>query len=208
MSSLLDYGINLDVVKPFGYIYQIIHIETQRCYIGMTTRDVETRILEHLSGQGSKTVLKDIVKFGISAFKFRILQYVYTNNLECIETQYIDQYNCIYPNGYNLRKNDPIEPNDDEIDYENIKIEAKFCYKRGIHNVFSVGEFTQSRAFQLLSNIKKFNKSTILLLKTKFKFRYYELRVDIHDSDDVYEKDGIYNIDLNYDIKNDCFETN
>ena len=73
-------------------------------YIGQTKRTVEQRLKEHATRPASCSILYNaITKYGIESFDTEIL--VETNNdmLNHYETLFINMYNTIEPNGYNIR---------------------------------------------------------------------------------------------------------
>ena len=76
-----------------------------------------------------------------------------------------------------MRLNAPILANDDEAK-TTFAIQAKFCFTNGIHRVFSVSEYTQSRGYQTLTNLKATHQTTMCRKKKKTKFSYFELKID------------------------------
>ena len=175
--SLSDYGINIVYPTIIGVIYKITNTETNKCYIGQTKRNPEIRFLEHLTGFGSQDLLKDIVINGISTFKFEILETIDNKmiDIDALEDTYIQTLNCLHPRGYNRRVNHSISANGEEINLNTIQIEAKYVFEANGMKVFSIGELSQSRAFQILTNIILQNTETQKLkLKQLFNFRYIE----------------------------------
>ena len=154
---------------------------------------------------GSKPLLVDIVKQGIASFKFEVLEVFYTDvDIDLIEDQYIEKYEALAPRGYNLRMNRLIEANGEEINLNNIEIQAKFVFKTETHKVFTVGEFSQCRSFQKLINIKHHTETTCIKQKKMFKFRYLELQIE---SNDDYVEGGVYKLNLKYKFTDDAFAT-
>jgi len=171
---------NIEVVMPdlVSYIYRITNTVSGKAYVGQT-KNIQQRIENHLQGKGSKPLLKDIVKQSIGDFKFEVLELVYGDrNVDALEDSYIDSLDCLHPRGYNLRVNATIVANDEEVDLNKICMQAKFCFKDKSDLVFSVGEFTQARAYQTLTNIQSNTETTKLKQKKKFGFSYIELKVN------------------------------
>ena len=147
-------------------------------------------------------MLIDITKHGVGKFTFEVLRCLYDEtNIEALEDEYIRVFNSLAPNGYNLRLNAQIEPNDADVE-TTFTIQAKFVFKNGIHKVFSVSEFSQSRAYQVLCNFEARYKSTMCRKKKKGKFRYFELKID---SNRDFEKGEVYDLNVKYDILEDYF---
>ena len=101
--SLTDYNITIENNDTKYYIYKITNVKLNKSYIGQT-KNIEQRILNHLSGHGSKPLLQDIVIHSVSNFKFEILAEIYDHADE-IEDSFMEIYNTLYPNGYNMRLN-------------------------------------------------------------------------------------------------------
>jgi len=82
-------------------IYKIQNKINGKIYIGKTIRDLNKRISEHLE---SKSYIGDALrKYGLECFDISIIDYAETREwLNDKEIEYINQYNCKHPNGYNL----------------------------------------------------------------------------------------------------------
>jgi len=206
MSLIKKYNINVempDTVTPSGYIYKITNTKNNKIYIGQT-KDYMRRITQHLEGNGSKPLLYDLIMGNIEDFKFEVLEIFYQNeDLDTIEDNYIQSFECLHPLGYNLRINKTIESNGDTIDLNSIEIQAKFCFdKNGGQKVFSVGEFTQSRAYQILTNIKANTETENITRKKLFKFNYLELKTT---TDEGFMEGQIYDLTVKYKFGVDLF---
>ena len=96
-----------------GVVYKIEHKESSKIYVGITTRDPEIRWKEHgkciPSRKGRSLINQAILKYGKEAFSYEVVAIAYIKALKWVESNYIDYYNCIAPNGYNLitRSNTP-----------------------------------------------------------------------------------------------------
>ena len=101
---------------------------------------------------------------------FEVLKCIYDEpHMDVLEDYYIKLFNTLHPRGYNLRLNKAIEPNDDEVK-TTFAIQAKFCFTNGIHKVFSVSEYTQSRGYQTLTNLKATHQTTMCRKRKKTSF--------------------------------------
>jgi group I intron endonuclease len=88
-----------------GYIYKITNISTKKSYVGQTTeQDVNDRWKDHLKkGSNCRQLKKSIQEYGKENFVFSIICICFDDDLNRFEIEYINRYNTIYPNGYNIR---------------------------------------------------------------------------------------------------------
>ena len=87
-----------------GYIYRIINKVTQQSYIGQTTQDLHERWRQHKKSQSNCRYLKSAFnKYGIDNFEFKLVCISFDDNLNDLEFYYINKYNSVVPNGYNLK---------------------------------------------------------------------------------------------------------
>lgn len=87
-----------------GYIYKITNKIDNKIYVGQTIRDVEERWKDHLKKGSNCRYLKSAInKYGINNFEFKLVCITFDNQLDDMEIKYIEQYNSLVPNGYNLR---------------------------------------------------------------------------------------------------------
>lgn len=85
-------------------VYKITNKINGKVYIGQTIRSLEVRLKQHLS-RGESLVSKAIKKYGLE--NFIIEQIDKANSIEDLnekEIYWIDYYNSISPNGYNISK--------------------------------------------------------------------------------------------------------
>ena len=83
-------------------IYKIINKINGKVYIGQTVRTFEERMGEHKRKHG-KGVDQAIDKYGENNFTYEIIDYA--DSLEALnelEIYYIQYFDCLVPNGYNL----------------------------------------------------------------------------------------------------------
>ena len=93
-----------------GYIYKIINIKNQKAYIGQTTKQRPTDrfsqhkyLATHPEQQKSISFLhRAMNKNGINNFNFKIIECVDNSLLDQREKYWINFYNTLVPNGYNL----------------------------------------------------------------------------------------------------------
>lgn len=88
----------------YGIVYKILNIKNGHIYIGITTTLLKNRWSSHKCESSTCTYLhKAIKKYGETAFIVEELASADSKeNLEFLETYFINFYNCIAPNGYNL----------------------------------------------------------------------------------------------------------
>lgn len=92
-----------------GYIYKITNIITGKCYIGETKKENPLlRWNEHKrkieKGIGCPALQDAVRKYGIDNFRFDVLIICFDEDRYKFEIEYIQKYNSISPNGYNLTK--------------------------------------------------------------------------------------------------------
>jgi len=87
-----------------GYIKNKIN---NKYYIGQTKRDYLKRINEHFSNSSSSKSLSAIHlainKYGIKSFEYNYIEKIDNNDLDEKEEHYINLYNSLSPNGYNMQ---------------------------------------------------------------------------------------------------------
>ena len=87
-----------------GYIYTITNKTDNKTYVGQTVRELDTRWKDHLKKGSNCRYLKSAInKYGVENFVFKLVCITFDNMLDDMEIQYIQKYNCLVPNGYNLR---------------------------------------------------------------------------------------------------------
>jgi group I intron endonuclease len=88
-----------------GYIYKITNKEDGKIYIGQTTQILEDRWRQHKKiGSNCRYLKRAFNKYGIDNFEFKLICICFDEDLDKYEIQYMEQYNSMVPNGYNLRK--------------------------------------------------------------------------------------------------------
>lgn len=88
-----------------GYIYKILNIETNMEYIGQTINDIDKRFKEHCKkGSNCRYLRNAIEKYGKDKFTIELVCSCPDEDLDRVEQEYIEKYNTLVPNGYNLRE--------------------------------------------------------------------------------------------------------
>lgn len=88
-----------------GYVYCIINTQNSMKYVGCSKNDPKKdRIQRHLSDRsGNRLVKAALQEFGRDAFTYKILETdVSADDVLDLEAFYIQKFNCVSPNGYNL----------------------------------------------------------------------------------------------------------
>jgi len=84
-------------------IYKISFKQTDKVYIGMTTKSANERLSEHLRLDKKSALVNAIMKYGKNNIHLSILCECDDYELLCFaEQEAIDKYKSKYPNGYNL----------------------------------------------------------------------------------------------------------
>jgi group I intron endonuclease len=86
-------------------IYKITNTVNLKAYVGYSS-DVSKRWEDHKKGYGSKLVFDAIQKYGLDNFTFEVLAEDTVDN----EDKYIQEYNTMTPNGYNLVEGGGLPP--------------------------------------------------------------------------------------------------
>jgi len=86
-------------------IYKITNVINNKIYIGQTIGSLNNRWNDHCSAGKNKSAVRNAIKkYGKESFKIEI---IYTassrEELNIKEIYYIQQFNSVFPNGYNLQ---------------------------------------------------------------------------------------------------------
>lgn len=90
--------------KGYGFIYKYTS-PSNKVYVGQTVNNLATRAKNIASGKGYKkcsVFWKAIQKYSFTNFKVEILEEVLVSELNEKEKYYINYFNSVVPNGYNL----------------------------------------------------------------------------------------------------------
>ena len=101
-----------------GYIYLITNKINGKQYIGQTKcEDVETRWRYHKKMSNvsiGRHLLAAYQKYGIDNFKFQIVCITFDNACDALEEHYIQKFNTLAPNGYNLKHGGKVSKHHEE----------------------------------------------------------------------------------------------
>ena len=86
-----------------GYIYVIQNIIENKYYVGQTTRDIKIRWTEHRNNK-NRLLSQSIKEYGHNNFKFIETIEIKNEDLDNMEIEYIKKYDCVSPNGYNIKQ--------------------------------------------------------------------------------------------------------
>lgn len=82
-------------------IYKITNNINGLCYIGQSIH-IQRRWNEHCKPSSTSCIAKAIKKYGKENFSFEVLEECETKDLDIKEKYWIEYYNSIIPNGYNI----------------------------------------------------------------------------------------------------------
>lgn len=114
---------NETIGKYEGYIYQIYNPFNMKSYIGQTIQGVHKRMIQHKTASrrhpsDSIYLYTDANNYGWDIFNVYIVETVECDSnielrqsLNDKEIFYIQSYNSLYPNGYNIAKGGDVLPN-------------------------------------------------------------------------------------------------
>ena len=140
-------------------IYKIINLETGKVYVGQTVSHIlnhkryrpygrEGRFKCHISEAFSKKKNQShylnnaIRKYGVSDFVVELIEYCELNEANDREIHYIQHFNSLFPNGYNLKNGGSVFTHSDE---------SKKRVSNGVINYF------KDKKFERFKNIKCFD---------------------------------------------------
>lgn len=82
-------------------IYKITNLINGKIYIGQST-DIKKRWLKHKYAKDNFVIHKALRRYGIKNFSFDIIEQCKQEDLDRKEQFYIEYYNSLIPNGYNM----------------------------------------------------------------------------------------------------------
>ncbi len=96
-----------ETLQQYGNIYMITcKTDNNKAYIGQTTKTIEKRFQGHLAnfrfGRRESLLYESMEQNGIKNFEIILLRQVPVEKLDKYERKYIQKYNTLYPNGYNI----------------------------------------------------------------------------------------------------------
>jgi group I intron endonuclease len=181
-----------------GYIYLITNKLDNKKYVGQTLEnDIYERWKGHFKKGSNCTYLKRALqKYGKDNFRFQIICICFDSDCDKYEKEYMEKYNVLVPNGYNLREAGNNGKQNEEtkkkiadsvrLYYSNLSDEQKKEYSRkrsGANNPC----FGKKRTKEQCKNIK--NKKRV---------KCYNLHNELIDTfDSMSEAGRKFNIDYN-----------
>lgn len=94
-------------MKQFGFIYTITNKKDGKIYVGQTTNKPNRRWNQHKSSakreNRTSVIYRAMAKHGIENFVFEVICSVLKeDHMDSLEFFFMDKFNSIVPNGYNL----------------------------------------------------------------------------------------------------------
>lgn len=151
--------------KPYGVIYKITSIITNKSYYGQTTKHSNPFI--RINAHFRKTTRKDLIyesfkKYGKSAFQFELVMTCFTkDDLNYFERYFITN-NTLVPNGYNIQNGGD---NKGKLDASTIRLMSagiKRWYQNNSHP-FKGKKFSEEHRTNLSKVRKGFNSPARLI---------------------------------------------
>ena len=154
-----------DPTKRFSEIYKIINLTTKKMYIGQCVSHIlnhkryrpygyKGRFKSHISEafstkkHQSHYLNNAIRKYGISNFKVELIEYCNCEDADLKEIYFINHYNTLYPNGYNLKIGGNTFTHSDE---------SKKRVSNGVVNYFKTKKFERFKSIDKIDdNIEKY----------------------------------------------------
>ena len=145
-----------DPTERYCEIYKIIHLSSDKIYVGQTVSHIlnhkryrpygrESRFRCHVSEafstkkNQSHYLNNAIKKYGVTDFVVELIEYCEIINADERETHYIKELNSLYPNGYNLKNGGCVFTHTDE---------SKKRVSNGVLNYY------KDKKFERFKNIK------------------------------------------------------
>lgn len=88
----------------YGTIYKITNLINGKEYVGQTTGSVLDRFNDHCVEKRNRHISNAIIKYGKSNFKVEQIASAFSKeSLNDLEVHFVQQFNTMFPNGYNHR---------------------------------------------------------------------------------------------------------
>ena len=103
MASILRIPLQKEGYKIYT-VYKITNLINNKSYIGITKREVKIRVREHFY-RDADLVYQASLKYGKENFSYEVLEEnIAKEDIDNREVYYINKFNSLAPNGYNLSK--------------------------------------------------------------------------------------------------------
>jgi group I intron endonuclease len=111
-------------MKKYGSVYLITNIKTGQQYVGQTKNNILNRFNDHARDKRSSRYLSSaIIKHGRENFKVEELVAAFSKeDLNYLETYFIETLNTMVPNGYNLSKGEDRKGTISDLTREKMKL--------------------------------------------------------------------------------------
>jgi group I intron endonuclease len=170
-----------------GYIYKITSIIDNKIYIGQTKNSLEDRWRSHLNKNSHCRYLSSAIqKHGVANFKFELVCISFDEKLDEIEKEYIKKFNCLVPNGYNLKEGGNSSKHNEETKQkisQSLKGRKDIIYAKPQlgkpHNEETkqkISNSTKGRKFKLESYIKRCKSVLQLDINNNIINKYVSIR--------------------------------
>ena len=182
-----------------NYIYKITNTINNKIYIGQTT-NFKNRMKQHINGKRS-VISKAIRKYGKDNFLFEIIDSVDNiDDANVLEKFYIEYYNSITPNGYNIAEgglngNKWYGKTEEEVEDIKRRISLKMKEIRTISNPFKDKHHT-AETIELLREMNVGDKNpnakpkeyyeTHAVIKSNFKRTCKKMNWNFEDFIEIY----------------------
>lgn len=136
-----------------GYIYKIINDVNDRIYIGQTLQTIKRRYYGHIydatknNNRDNNLIHNAMIKYGVEHFHVEIIKSYSNkdrkslkNQLNSEEIKYINLYNSVRPNGYNISPGGGSFPKDKYVQVDIYDLECNFI--TSCNNVYEAEKIT------------------------------------------------------------------
>ena len=146
-----------------GYIYMVTNTVNGKKYIGQTRQpDIQRRWQQHRRISKSNLgphLYNAYVAHGIDAFKFQIICVCFDDDCDKFESEYIERYNTLSPNGYNIKSGGNSSPPSQET-REKLRIAAtnNMTAERREHlrTLFTGRPIQETQKAQISASLKRY----------------------------------------------------
>lgn len=90
-------------------VYKIVHVETGRAYVGVTSQLIWKRVLDHYTNRSSPSLIAEALReYGLDTFKIEVIE-VYDEVADAFaaEAAAIIEHGALWPAGFNKSPGQP-----------------------------------------------------------------------------------------------------